>query len=108
MRNKVLRAALLSVALLVPGISAAQAVDKAVVDKLRASLEVPGAGLKVGSVIPSEIPGLYQVQFINGPLIYTNADGSNFIVGDMYAVQGGKYVNLAEKRRDGERAAPAH
>ena len=104
MSIRVLRTALLSVVLLVPGISAAQVVDKSVMDKLRASLEVPDAGLKVGSVSPSEIPGLYEVQFINGPLVYTNADGSNFIVGDMYAVEGGKYVNLAEKRRDGERA----
>ena len=103
MSIRVVRAALLSVVLLVPGLSIAQVVDKAVIDKLRASLEVPGAGLVIGSVTPSEISGLYQVQFINGPLVYTDADGGFFVVGDMYAVEEGQYVNLAEKRRDGER-----
>lgn len=84
---------------------AAQPVDKAVIDKLRASLELPGRGLKLGEVSHSELPGIYQVQFINGPMVYTDAEGSHFIAGDMFAVEEGKYVNLAERRRDGERMA---
>lgn len=105
MRVRILQSALLAITvILAPIVSAAEAVDKAVIDKLRGVLEVPGTGLKVGEVSASEIPGLYQVQFTNGPLVYANADSGFFIVGDMYAVEGGNYVNLAEKRRDGDRA----
>jgi len=103
---RVFAAALMAaLVILAPLATAGEPVAKPVADKLRAALEVPGMGLTVDTVSSSEIPGLYQVQFINGPLVYSSADGQFFIVGDMYTVQGGKYVNLAEKRRDGERAA---
>ena len=74
-----------------------------IADELQASLEVAGTGLKVESVKTSEIPGLYEVKFINGPLIYSTVKGDFFILGDMFGVEPGGYVNLAEKRRDGER-----
>jgi len=82
---------------------AGEPVAPEVADKLRATLEVPSTGLKVGSVQTSELPGLYEVQFINGPLIYATAKGDYFLVGDIFSVGPGGYVNLAEKRRDGER-----
>ncbi len=75
-----------------------------VAEKIRATLEVPSTGLKVGSVHTSELPGLYEVQFINGPLVYSTARGDYFLVGDIFSVGPGGYVNLAEKRRDAERA----
>ena len=80
-------------------------VDKAQLEKLRAVLEVPSMGLTVGSVKTSEIPGLYEVQFTNGPLVYSTAQGDYFILGDLFSVGPEGYVNLAEKRRDGERVA---
>lgn len=82
---------------------AGEPVAKAEADKLRAALEVGHTGLKVGSVKTSEIPGLYEVQFINGPLVYSTPRGDFFIVGDIFGVDPTGYVNLAEKRRDGER-----
>ena len=82
---------------------AGEPVAKELADKLQASLEVPGTGLKVGSVKTSEIPGLYEVQFVNGPLVYSTVKGDYFIVGDIFGVGPDGYVNLAEKRRDGER-----
>jgi thiol:disulfide interchange protein DsbC len=101
---RIIQWALLAAAMMCSQLAvAAQPVDKAVIDKLRASLEIPGNGLKLGEVATSEIPGIYQVQFINGPMIYTNAEGSHFIVGDMFAVENGSYVNLGDRRRDGER-----
>jgi thiol:disulfide interchange protein DsbC len=84
---------------------AGEPLDKAQLDKLRAALEVPGVGLKVVSAQTSEIPGLYEVQFTNGPLIYSTLKGDFFVVGDLYSVTPQGYVNLAEKRRDGERVA---
>ena len=83
--------------------SAGTPAEKAVVDKLTAALTLPESGLEVGTVSTSEIPGLYEVQFVNGPLVYANASGGFFIVGDMYGVSDGAYVNLAEQRRDGQR-----
>ena len=86
------------------GASAGEPVSKPVADKLRAALENPAMGLKVATVESSEIDGLYEVQFENGPMVYATPNGDHFILGDLFAVQGGEYVNLAEKRRDGERA----
>lgn len=86
------------------GASAGEPVSKPVADKLRAALENPAMGLKVATVETSEIAGLYEVQFENGPMVYATPNGGHFILGDLFAVQGGEYVNLAEKRRDGERA----
>ena len=82
---------------------AGEPVSKAEVDKLRAALEVGTTGLKVGTVKTSEIPGLYEVQFVNGPMVYATTKGDFFIVGDIFGVGPTGYVNLAEKRRDGER-----
>jgi len=72
-------------------------------DKLRAALEMPGAGLKVSSAQTTGIPGLYEVQLTDGPVVYSSEQGDFFIVGDLYSVGPDGYVNLAEKRRDGER-----
>ena len=82
---------------------AGEPVAKAQLDKLRAALEVPGQGLKVTSAQTSEIPGLYEVQLADGPMVYSTLNGDYFIVGDLYSVTPKGYVNLAEKRRDAER-----
>ena len=82
---------------------AGEPVSKAEADKLSAALEVGNTGLKVGTVKTSEIPGLYEVQFVNGPMVYATTKGDFFIVGDIFGVGPSGYVNLAEKRRDGER-----
>jgi len=78
-------------------------VDPKVVEQLKSVLEVPSGGLTVQSVETSEIPGLFAVQFNNGPMVYSTPDGSYFILGDLWTVGPQGYVNLAEKRRDGER-----
>lgn len=60
--------------------------------------------IKVESVAPSEIPGLYAVQLQNGPVIYSSADGKYFVHGEMFAVQDKSFVNLTEQRGNGDRA----
>jgi len=92
--------------LLTPLAVAGEPVEKAVLDKLSAKLQVPAMGLTVESVSTSELPGLYEVQFANGgPLVYATESGDYFLLGDLFAVGDEGYVNLAEKRRDGERKA---
>ena len=82
---------------------AAGTVDPAVEKSLRAKLDNPAMGLKVGSVTASELPGMYEVQFENGPLVYATADGGHFLVGDLFAVRSEGFVNLAEQGRDAMR-----
>ncbi len=82
---------------------AGELVSKAQGEKMRKALELGDAGLKVGTIKTSEIPGLYEVQFIDGPMVYSTTKGDFFIVGDMFSVGLAGYVNLADKRRDGER-----
>lgn len=79
--------------------------DPATVAKVRAALDSPAMGLKVATVEASEVPGLLEVQFEAGPMVYATQDGSYFILGDLFQVNDGEFVNLAEKRRDGERLA---
>lgn len=80
-------------------------VPKAALATLRSSIEVPGAGLSVESARYSELPGMVEVQFKDGPLVYASEEGTFFIIGDLYAVEPDGYVNLAEQRRDTERQA---
>ena len=84
---------------------AADPVDKAIVDKLAAALNSPAMGLEVGTVEASEIPGIYEVQFESGPMVYATEDGRYFLLGDLFRVDDGQFVNLAEQRRDAERVA---
>ncbi|MEH6586032.1 MAG: DsbC family protein [Halioglobus sp.] len=84
---------------------AGEPADKAVVEKVRAALDSPAMGLKVATVETSEVPGMLEVQFDSGPMVYATQDGSYFILGDLFQVNNGEFVNLAEKRRDGERLA---
>lgn len=97
-------AMLLALLTLVPWATAQAAVDKAVEDKLRAALDKPAIGLTVATVKTSEIPGLYEVQFTSGPVVYATAKGDYMILGDLFSVGPDGIVNLAEQRRDGERA----
>jgi thiol:disulfide interchange protein DsbC len=83
---------------------AAEPVPANVEEALRNMLESPANGLKVASIEASEIAGMFAVQFEEGPLVYANASGQFFIVGDLFTVGPAGYVNLAEKRRDGMRA----
>lgn len=96
-------ALLLALLMLAPWAAADEPVDKAVDKQLRAALDNPAMGLKVGSVKTSVIPGLYEVQFSGGPLVYATAKGDYMILGDLFSVGPDGYVNLAEQRRDGER-----
>jgi thiol:disulfide interchange protein DsbC len=70
---------------------------------IKRMLESSRSDVKVSTVVPSEIPGLYAVQMENGPLVYASADGKHFVLGELYEVQAKDFVNLAERRRSGER-----
>ncbi len=85
--------------------AAGEPADKAIADKLRTALAMPAMGLEVATVEKSAIPGLYEVQFTSGPVVYSTATGDHIVLGDLYRVDEKGYTNLTEKRRDGERLA---
>ena len=80
-------------------------VDPAVVERIRANLETAATGMKVDSVMATEMPGVFEVRFDGGPVVYSSASGKHFVLGDMFVVRPEGLVNLGEQRRDGERAA---
>ncbi len=61
-------------------------------------------GLKISSVNPSPIPGVYEVESNNPQSIYISADGQFFVPGDIFQVKDGRITNLAEKRREVSRS----
>jgi thiol:disulfide interchange protein DsbC len=60
--------------------------------------------LPVQHVEETPVEGIYAVQVVNGPMIYTTAEGDYFVLGDLYQVENGRFVNLAEKGREAKRA----
>jgi hypothetical protein len=69
---RVMQSALAATLVLVASLAVAgEPVDKALAEKLSKKLALPAMGLVVESVAPSQIPGLYEVQYANGgPLVY--------------------------------------
>lgn len=83
--------------------AAGDPVPEKILAQLRKAIEVPGTGLRVAGARYSDMPGMLEVQFEEGPLVYASEDGAFFIIGDLYAVGTEGYVNLAEQRRDAQR-----
>lgn len=63
------------------------------------------AGFQVESVKASPIAGLYEVQMLNGPLLYATASGDHFLSGDLFTTAGGKLENVTETGRQRQRVA---
>jgi thiol:disulfide interchange protein DsbC len=80
------------------------AVTASVAADIRASFKASRPELNISSITATEISGLFAVQIANGPVLYTTGDGQHFVLGDLYQVAPGGFVNLAEKAREGDRA----
>lgn len=106
MKFPTIAAALLGACLsLLTAATLAQPVSKAIQEKLTKALESGNQGLEVGTIRASEMPGMFEVELTNGPILYSTEKGDYFIVGDLYSVTPQGYVNLAEQRRDAQRVA---
>jgi len=86
--------------LLLSATAAAQSVPETLTETLR----INGEPVPVENVSDTPMDGIYQVQLTNGESFYVNADGSYFLVGDLYANQESGLVNLTEQARNQERA----
>ncbi|WP_235015452.1 DsbC family protein [Oceanicoccus sp. KOV_DT_Chl] len=78
--------------------------ETAIAETIKTSLLASRPGLSVESIKASPIAGLYAVQIANGPVLYSTADGKYFVLGDLYQVAVGGFVNLAEQERESGRA----
>ncbi|MCP1315456.1 MULTISPECIES: DsbC family protein [unclassified Halomonas] len=66
-------------------------------------LEVNGQPMPVERVTETPMEGIYQVRLENGESFYSNADGSYFLVGDLFENGGQGLVNLTEQAKNQER-----
>ncbi|MGY2460913.1 DsbC family protein [Vreelandella sulfidaeris] len=85
---------------LLPVVAQADAVG----DRLAESLSVNGQAMPVEAVTETPMDGVYHVRLESGESFYSNADGSHFLVGDLYENAPGGLVNLSEQEQNQERA----
>lgn len=76
----------------------------AVASRLAESLSVNGQSMPVQAVSETPMDGVYHVRLESGESFYSNADGSHFLVGDLYENAPGGLVNLSEQEQNQERA----
>jgi thiol:disulfide interchange protein DsbC len=74
------------------------------VTTIRQRLAEAVPGLTIVDVRPSPIVGVYEVESNNPQVIYISSDGQYFVAGDIYEVREGRISNLAEQRRETNRA----
>jgi thiol:disulfide interchange protein DsbC len=75
-----------------------------VVDRLAGSLSVNGQSMPVESVNETPMEGIYQVRLESGESFYSNADGSYFLVGNLFENSDDGLVNLTEQGQNQARA----
>ena len=76
-----------------------------VAERLAENLQVNGQPMPVEQVSATPMEGIYHVRLESGESFYSNADGSHFLVGDLYQNADNELVNLTEQSRNQERAA---
>lgn len=62
-----------------------------------------GPDVVIASIKPAPATGLLEVALENGPVLYATPDGDFFVLGDLFAVEDGDIVNLAEQKREQQR-----
>lgn len=100
LKQLLVMAALFGTAIATASAESLQEVEK----RLREVFSQTEPSLPVQSVSETPVSGLYAVQVENGPQLYSTADGQFFVLGDLYQVEQQRFVNIAEKDREGARA----
>lgn len=73
-------------------------------DALAERLAVSGQPMPVESVRETPLDGFFEVRLETGERFYSDAEGSHFLVGDLYENGEQGLVNLTERGRNDERA----
>ena len=71
-------------------------VDAELAKVITKRLQAARPDLEYGEVKQTPMPGLYQVQVTDGPLLYVSGDGQFAMTGTLYGVVPGGFVDLAE------------
>lgn len=74
-------------------------------DQLAETLSVNGQSMPVERVRETPLEGFFEVTLESGETFYSNAEGSHFLVGDLYENAEHGLVNLTEQARNAERSA---
>lgn len=89
-------------------VSASQVIAEENLDKVKAKITTAWQAAKPGVVIndieKTEMQGIYKISVGPSSNIYSNADGTNFMVGDLFRVEPNKITNVTEEARNGDRA----
>lgn len=80
-------------------------IDSEVAGALAAILAPVNEQVPIVSVRASDMPDVYEVILSNEQVLYVNASGSNFIVGDLFGLEDGVLVNLSGEAKDIARSA---
>lgn len=72
---------------------------------IKNTLALSMPGMPIGSIVPSPVDGLYEVNIQDGQILYASADGQFFLTGDLYALTSKGLVNMGEQKRNDIRAA---
>lgn len=100
-----LSAYLISLALLASSnLTLAAPVTEAMTQAITQNLKVVNQQIQIRTIKPSPIDGLYEVEIDTGEIIFTSADGQHFVLGNLFEIQGQRFVNLSEQRQKTERA----
>ncbi|CAH0990784.1 Thiol:disulfide interchange protein DsbC [Sinobacterium norvegicum] len=104
-----LKAGVLQVVLIVAVLISAFSVQaaEAVIDsdQVLARIKQSRPDLQFGAVEQSPMKDIYQVQIVNGPLLYINPQGSHFVAGELFEVAPSGVVNLTEMAQNAPRKA---
>lgn len=105
-KKALLCASRLGAAVLLAATTASALADDAdkVKAKIAAAWEAARPGIVIDSIEKTEMSGIYRVSVGPSSNIYSNADGSNFIVGDLFRVEPNKITNVTESDRNVDRA----
>lgn len=74
-------------------------------ERLAETLTVNGQSMPVERVRETPLEGFFEVRLESGETFYSNAEGSHFLVGDLYENGEGGLVNLTEQGNNAERSA---
>lgn len=73
------------------------------VENIRKSLLSANANLRIRQIVPSVIPGLYEVQIMGKGIVYMEQSGEYFIDGTMLQINGSQVVNVTDQAMVGLR-----
>ncbi|NVK42058.1 MAG: DsbC family protein [Oceanospirillaceae bacterium] len=103
MRKTILGALL---AMTVSGALQAAEVEQGVVDTITSQLMKVDARIPVDSVVPSKMPGIYEVVLGTGEVLYADEKGEYFMLGQLYRLSDEQgFVNLTEEKLKTKRQA---